>query len=96
MIETADNVKRRQGKLASAFRDLMTDGQSYQGTNDYRKKFYKRVTELAHKVSFREFPHFVDDDRFQKSSWKTANNLPVKTRTNQSHSTPGLIETIME
>jgi hypothetical protein len=44
----------------------MTKGQSYQGPNAYRKGFYKEVTQLADEVSFREFPHFDEDDSFPK------------------------------
>jgi hypothetical protein len=50
--KTEDGVKHRQAKLASAFRRHMTEDQSYQGQNAYRKGFYKNVTELAEKVSF--------------------------------------------
>jgi hypothetical protein len=66
MTETEDGVQLRQAKLASAFRDRMTEGQSYQGTNTYRKAFYKKVTQLADEVSFRGFPYFGGDDGFQK------------------------------
>ncbi|KAI0257999.1 hypothetical protein BC834DRAFT_1046315 [Gloeopeniophorella convolvens] len=34
---------RRQERLASAFRHLMTHGQAFGSANDYRKKFYKDV-----------------------------------------------------
>ena len=44
----------------------MTKGQSYQGSNTYREGFYKEVTQLADEVSFREFPHFGEDDSFPK------------------------------
>ncbi|KAI0248883.1 hypothetical protein BJV78DRAFT_744305 [Lactifluus subvellereus] len=33
----------RQEKLAFAFRDHMTRGQSLQGSNDYRRRFYEEV-----------------------------------------------------
>jgi hypothetical protein len=61
-----EDVELRQADLALAFRDLMTEGQSYQGPNTFRKCFYKEVTELADEVSFREFPHFGEDDSFPK------------------------------
>ena len=44
----------------------MTEGQSYQGPNDYRNDFYKKVTQLADEVSFRVYPLFGEDDSFQK------------------------------
>ena len=66
IADTEDGVKLRQEKLASAFRDRMTEGQSYKGPNAYRKGFYKKVTQVADEVSFREFPHFGVDDSFPK------------------------------
>jgi len=63
---TEENVKLRQAKLAFTFRERMSEGQSYQGANAYRNDFYKKVTQLADEVSFREFPHFGEDDSFQK------------------------------
>jgi hypothetical protein len=44
----------------------MTKGQSYKGPNTFRTHFYEKVTEVANKVSFREFPHFGVDDSFPK------------------------------
>ncbi|KAI0258043.1 hypothetical protein BC834DRAFT_975730 [Gloeopeniophorella convolvens] len=38
---------RRQERLASAFRHLMTHGQAFGSANDYRKKFYKDVIDGA-------------------------------------------------
>ncbi|KAI0259430.1 hypothetical protein BC834DRAFT_974310 [Gloeopeniophorella convolvens] len=38
---------RRQERLASAFRRLMTHGQAFGSANDYRKKFYKDVIDGA-------------------------------------------------
>jgi hypothetical protein len=61
-----EDVIDRQAKLASTFRERMTEGQSYQGPNDYREDFYKKVTQEADKVSFRAFPHFGEDDSFPK------------------------------
>jgi hypothetical protein len=55
-----------QAKLASAFHDRMTEGQSYQGPNAYRNGFYKKVTQLADEVSFRKFRHFGEDNSFPK------------------------------
>ena len=53
--KTKDDVIKRQEKLASTFRNLMTKGQSFQGPNTYRNDFYKKVTQLADEseVSFR-------------------------------------------
>ena len=53
--KTKDDVIKRQEKLASTFRNLMTEGQSFQGPNTYRNDFYKKVTQLADEseVSFR-------------------------------------------
>ncbi|KAI0245807.1 hypothetical protein BJV78DRAFT_1260011 [Lactifluus subvellereus] len=45
--EHASLVRQRQEKLALAFRDRMTGGQSFQGSNIYRKTFYGEVIELA-------------------------------------------------
>jgi len=44
----------------------MSKGQSYQGPNAYREGFYKEVTQLADEVSFRESPHFCENDSFPK------------------------------
>ena len=55
---TETDVEIRQAKLASAFRDLMTKGQSYKRPNDYRVDFYKEVIRVASEVSFCGFPHF--------------------------------------
>jgi hypothetical protein len=52
ITKTESGVERRQAKLASAFRKRMTEGQSYQGQNAYRKHFYQEVTQLAEEVSF--------------------------------------------
>jgi len=41
----------RQAKLASAFRDLMTSGQSTKASNAYRLAFYNEVIERATKVN---------------------------------------------
>jgi hypothetical protein len=64
--QNRDEVIHRQKYLASTFRNLMTEGQSFKGPNTYRKDFYKRVMEKAGQsnVSIREFPHFREDDSF--------------------------------
>jgi hypothetical protein len=54
IAETKADAELRQAKLASAFRDRMTEGQSYRGPNAYRDDFYKKVIQLANEVSFRE------------------------------------------
>jgi hypothetical protein len=51
--ETEADVIGRQEKLACAFRERMTKGQSFKGSNAYRDNFYKRVIESADEVSFR-------------------------------------------
>ncbi len=64
---TETDVEIRQAKLASAFRDLMTKGQSYKRSNDYREEFYKKVIKMAGEVSFCGFPLFFgEDDGFSK------------------------------
>jgi len=50
--EQASLVRQRQEKLAFAFRDRMTRGQSFQAPNDYQKKFYEDVIRLATEVKF--------------------------------------------
>ncbi len=67
--DTIRDVIQRQEKLASAFHDAMTIGQSYKGTNYQRQGFYQRVTDTANKVNICGFPHIVKDDSFA-SSWK--------------------------
>lgn len=47
-----EGVIDRQAKLASAFRDYMTKGQSFKGPNAYRENFYNKVIESANKVMF--------------------------------------------
>ena len=37
--------------LASTFRELMTKGQSFQSSNEYRQRFYSDVVNSATKVS---------------------------------------------
>ncbi|KAF8492187.1 hypothetical protein F5888DRAFT_1619276, partial [Russula emetica] len=54
-LESIDN----ETKLASVFRERMTEGQSYRGPNAYREGFYKRVTQLADEVSSQQ----TDDPR---------------------------------
>jgi hypothetical protein len=58
--ETEDGVIHRQMKLASTFRDLMTKGQSFNGSNAYRENFYEKVIESADNVRISiAFPIFV-------------------------------------
>ena len=57
-------VVDRQGKLASAFRERMTAGQSYDASNLYRKLFYDEVTKLVDEVNFLSFPVFCENDGF--------------------------------
>ena len=64
--KTEGQVTLRQAELAFAFRERMTEGQSYQGANTFRKGFYKEVTDLADEVRFRAFLHFGEDDSFPK------------------------------
>jgi hypothetical protein len=73
-ITKAKDVELRQAKLADAFRDRMTEGQSYQGPNAYRKGFYEKVTQLADEVSFRELPRFGEDDIFSKVRGRQSTN----------------------
>jgi hypothetical protein len=63
IAENKTDVELCQAKLASAFRDRMTEGQSYQGPNAYRKDFYKKVTQLADEVSFCESSFWRGWDR---------------------------------
>jgi hypothetical protein len=52
-------VADRQKKLASAFRNQMTEGQKYDTPNRYRGTFYTEVTNGAEEVNFLSFPVFV-------------------------------------
>jgi hypothetical protein len=52
-------VVERQMKLASAFRKYMTYSQTYHAPNSNRVAFYKRVIELAKKVSILSFSVYV-------------------------------------
>jgi hypothetical protein len=65
--KTMAETKSRQAKLAKTFHHHMTEGQSFQGPNAYRRHFYKEVIQLANEVSFCEFPHFGKGDSFQSS-----------------------------
>ena len=49
----------RQEKLASAFREHMTEGQTYHSPNPYRSRFYTDVTNEAEAVTFLSFLIFV-------------------------------------
>jgi hypothetical protein len=77
--ETEEGVIRRQEKLAKTFRNNMTEGQSFKGSNAYREGFYNRVTKSADKVNFHGFPYFCESDNLSsslkafKSSWILTN-----------------------
>ncbi|KAI0257920.1 hypothetical protein BC834DRAFT_848155 [Gloeopeniophorella convolvens] len=47
-------LTRRQERLASAFRHLMTHGQEFDSTNDYRQGFFKDIIRGANTLSPRE------------------------------------------
>ena len=79
---TEENVKLRQERLASTFRNLMTAGQSYEGPNDYRNCLYKKVTQLADEVSFRECP-LLARMTFFKSSRMVVNDVRTPRNCNQ-------------
>jgi hypothetical protein len=63
--ETEERVIKRQELLAGAFRKKMTIGQTFDRSNAYREKFYDKVIEVADKVNFHAFPHFVTMTVFQ-------------------------------
>ena len=48
-----ENLMKRQERLASAFRDHMRDGQSFDGTGQYRREFFEEVTDRVDDVSLR-------------------------------------------
>jgi hypothetical protein len=52
-------VVNRQKRLASAFREYMTKGQTCHTSNSNRRTFYNQVIKLANEVNFRSFPAFV-------------------------------------
>ncbi len=58
------SVVERQRRLASAFRERMTAGQSYDASNLYRESFYDEVIKLADEVNFLSFPVFCENDGF--------------------------------
>lgn len=65
--ERASAVRQCQEALASAFRDLMTRGQSLEQSNVYRRSFYQEVIKLATEVNHRCFRHlFSEDDKPSK------------------------------
>jgi hypothetical protein len=57
--ECVSPVVNRQKKLASAFREHMTKGQSYHSSNSDRRTFYEDVTARAKQVNFLSFFVFV-------------------------------------
>jgi hypothetical protein len=58
--EYVTRVIERQWKLAFAFRDFMTRGQSFGAVNSDRQEFYRRVIDAAKAVSFCLLHHFCD------------------------------------
>ena len=50
------SARDHHAKLASAFRERMTPGDSYKDPNVYRKKFYNKVIEQADQVNFLSSP----------------------------------------
>ena len=75
MSEDVD-MELPQAKLALAFHDRMTKGQSYQGPNAYRERFYKEVIQLADEVSFHELPHVVRMTVFKVHARQSTNKYP--------------------
>ncbi len=62
--ERESAVMRRQEMLASAFRDLMTRGQSLEQSNAYRQSFYQEVIKLAKEVNCDCIQHlFSENDK---------------------------------
>jgi hypothetical protein len=57
--ECVSMVIKRHVRLASAFREHMTKGQTYHNSNSNRETFYKQVIKLANEVNFLSFPDFV-------------------------------------
>jgi hypothetical protein len=53
--ETVKKCIERQEKLARAFYDAMTEGQSFERVNAYREEFYEKVDKLAGKVDICNF-----------------------------------------
>ena len=52
------SVEDRQKSLATAFRDRMTTGQSFNDSNKYRQNFYDDVIKLAEEENFQTFTVF--------------------------------------
>jgi len=50
------SARDHHAKLASAFRERMTPGDSYKDPNVYRKMFYNKVIEQADQVNFLSSP----------------------------------------
>ena len=86
-IKTGAGVESRQMILATTFRDLMTKGQSYEGPNDYRERFYNQVTQLADMVSSCDFPHSSEDDDVSKfmEGIQQTNNLGFSKEPEEFH-----------
>jgi len=57
--EYVDRVVKRQQKLAAAFREFMTRGQSFETANSNRQEFYTRVIKAAKMVNLCYFIVFV-------------------------------------
>lgn len=60
---TRETVHERQGLLAEAFRGLMTEGQRFEQVNEYRRLFFKQVTDQADKVGFHDYPSPYEGDQ---------------------------------
>jgi hypothetical protein len=74
---------KRQRRLAAAFREHMTKGQTYHTTNPNRTTFYTDVTNMAQQVNFLSFIVFVRITVFS-SLWKGADNKSSTTKKNLS------------
>jgi hypothetical protein len=53
-IDSEENVIKRQEALADAFRKRMTEGQTFNVSNEYRENFYNKVIASAKNVSLHE------------------------------------------
>ncbi|KAF8491845.1 hypothetical protein F5888DRAFT_1892004 [Russula emetica] len=65
--ECMSSVVNRQKKLASAFRERMTKGQSYHSSNSDRRTFYKDV--IARAKQFVKESEQVDDEKKPGHGW---------------------------
>ena len=74
MTDSEEGVIKRQAKLAFTFRNRMTEGQSFKGSNVFREDFYNKVIESANKVNFHRFPRVGEDDSLS-SLWKAVKRI---------------------